>query len=94
MARGNRNKIYELMAQTKKENLIETAKRIQNYTLQYKEIYMLNLNMTREDRKKLDTLTYELAKELLVIAKAFPNPNMIDEKVEEFKNILTSESKQ
>ncbi|WP_181004109.1 hypothetical protein [Bacillus thuringiensis] len=82
------------MAQTKKENLIETAKRIQNYTLQYKEIYMLNLNMTREDRKKLDTLTYELAKELLIIAKAFPNPNMIDEKVEEFKNILTSESKQ
>ncbi|MBJ8083251.1 hypothetical protein JDS82_18945 [Bacillus cereus group sp. N14] len=83
------NKIYELMVQTKQENLIETAKQIQNYTLQYKEIYMKTPNKTREDKKQLDAITYEIAKELHVISKAFPNPNMIDEEVKEFKDILT-----
>ncbi|CAH2464431.1 MULTISPECIES: hypothetical protein [Bacillus cereus group] len=39
--------------------------------------------------KQLDAITYEIAKELRVIAKAFPNPNMMDERGKEFKNILT-----
>ncbi|PET91786.1 hypothetical protein CN941_26495 [Bacillus cereus] len=83
------DKIHELMVQTKQENLIETSKRIQNYTLQYKEVYQPLRNKNKEEMKQLDTLTYEIANELLVIAKAFPNPNMMDEKGKEFKNILT-----
>ncbi|EJR27174.1 hypothetical protein [Bacillus cereus] len=83
------DKIQELMVQTKQENLIETSKRIQNYTLQYKEVYQPLRNKNKEEMKQLDTLTYEIANELLVIAKAFPNPHMMDEKGKEFKNILT-----
>ncbi|MCU5490296.1 hypothetical protein OCA95_28380 [Bacillus cereus] len=86
---GYSDKIHELMVQTKQENLIETSKRIQNYTLQYNDVYQPLRNKNKEEKKQLDLLTYEIAKELLVIAKAFPSPNMIDEKVKEFKDILT-----
>ncbi|ENQ3113132.1 hypothetical protein ACEOWI_004464 [Bacillus cereus] len=85
------DKIHELMVQTKQENLIETSKRIQNYTRQYNEVYQPLRNKNKGEMKQLDILTYELARELLVIAKAFPNPNMMDEKGKEFKDILTKD---